>query len=110
MKTLIMFVTSMVIFMPFSLNAEQIKLKCNIHYRGLYDSYSVSFDSETSKVSSTNKHGVNIITQSKSLDPDIIVYNADSFYTFTIDIKTLKINRNFEINGNYAGEGSCVYK
>jgi len=91
-----------------SAQAEPRKLSCNVHYRGLHDRYSVSFDQDTGKVRSTNKHGVSTTSLSRSLNPDTIVYNGDSFYMFTIDLKTLSIKRNFEINGNYAGTGTCV--
>jgi len=88
--------------------AEPRKLSCDIHYRGLHDRYSVAFDQDTGKVRSTNKHGISTTSQSRSLDPDTIVYNADSFYVFVIDLTTLSVKRNFEINGNYAGTGVCV--
>jgi hypothetical protein len=93
--------------LPVSVSAEQIKLHCDIHYRGLYDSYSVAVDLDTGRVRSTNKHGVSETTQSRSLNPEMIVYNGDSFYVFVIDRTTLSMERTFEINGNYAGQGSC---
>ena len=91
-----------------SADAGPRKLSCDIHYRGLYDRYTVAFDQDTGKVRSTNKHGVSTTSQSRSLNPDMLVYNGDSFYVFVIDLTTLSIKRNFEINGNFAGTGACV--
>jgi hypothetical protein len=110
MRTLTAIATSLILSLPAPVHAELMKFACNIHYRGLNDSYRITYDSDTGKVNSTNKHGINSTTQSRSLNPEIIVYDADSFYLFIIDLTTLKIRRNFEINGNYAGEGSCENK
>jgi hypothetical protein len=110
MRTLTAIATSLILSLPITVHAELMKFACNVNYRGLHDSYSIIYDSDTGKVSSTNKHGITSTTQSRSLNPDVIVYNADSFYIFFIDLTTLKIRRTFEINENYAGEGSCKNK